>query len=169
MSIEKGTRTRLTTILILFLVLASGSVLGIAADRRLQGRSASAEGREGEVERGRTGRDVGEGEGRAADSTRERHLLVEQVGLSEAQKTRVDSIVDQYRQRVRDLQDELQAELRVAYTPRYRELLEQTRTDIKGVLSPDQAVAYDSLLADRDKRREQRRDSIPGSRSGGRT
>jgi len=89
------------------------------------------------------------------------------VGLSAEQKVQVDSIVNEYRQRVRELQDQLQDELREAYTPRYRELLEQTRTEIKGVLSPDQAVAYDSLLAERDRRREQRRDSVPGSRPAG--
>ena len=168
MSIEKGTRTRLTTVLILLLVLLTGAVLGIAADRRLKSSAASSEIREDGTERGGAGEEGTQGEGEGGDSARQRHLIVEQVGLSEEQKVQVDSIVDEYRQRVRELQDQLQDELREAYTPRYRELLEQTRTEIKGVLSADQAAAYDSLLAERDRRREQRRDSVPGSRSGGR-
>jgi hypothetical protein len=168
MSIEKGTRTRLTTVLILFLVLLTGAVLGIAADRRLEGTVASSESRDGETERGRGSEGDTQGEEGGGDAARQRHLIVEQVGLSTEQKVQVDSIVNEYRQRVRELQDQLQDELREAYTPRYRELLEQTRTEIKGVLSADQAVAYDSLLAERDRRREQRRDSVPGSRPAGR-
>jgi len=168
MSMEKGTRTRLTTVLILFLVLAAGSVLGVAVDRRLEGRAAPPVARERGVERGDPSGGNAEGGGEAGEPTRRRRLIVEQVGLSEDQKVRIDSIVDRYRQDMRDLQDELQAELRAAYTPRYRELLEQTRTEIKGVLSADQVVAYDSLLAERAQRREQHRASVPGSRGAGR-
>ena len=169
MSMEKGTRTRLTTILILLLVLVAGAVLGVAVDRRLEGKAAPSVAGESEMERGGTSGESGEGRGEAGEPSRRRRLIVEQVGLSEDQKTRVDSIVDRYRQEMRDLQEELQAELRAAYTPRYRELLEQTRAEIKGVLSPDQVVAYDSLLAERAQRREQHRDSVPGSRGGGRS
>jgi len=168
MSMEKGTRTRLTTVLILFLVLAAGSILGVAVDRRLEGRVAPTLARESEMERRNPSGGSAEGGGEVGEPTRRRRLIVEQVGLSEDQKASIDSIVDRYRQAMRDLQDELQAELRTAYTPRYRELLEQTRTEIKGVLSPDQVVAYDSLLAERAQRREQHRDSVPGSRGGGR-
>ena len=88
------------------------------------------------------------------------------MGLSPEQKAQVDSIVAHYRQEMRALQDELQAELRQAYTPRYRGLLEETREEIKSVLTPDQRMEYDSLLVEHDRRRDQRRDrdSISDSR-----
>jgi len=68
------------------------------------------------------------------------------VGPSEAQKTVIDSIVAEYRTAMRALH----AEFRAAYDPRYEALLRETRAAIKGVLTPAQAHAYDSLLAERD-------------------
>jgi len=162
MSMEQGTRTRLATILILFLILATGAVLGVALDRRIEARSPSASEASPQDEAGPSGEDEAEGE----ESPRRRHLIVEQVGLSPEQKAQVDSIVAHYRQEMRDLQDELQAELQQAYTPRYRGLLEETREEIKGVLTPDQRMEYDSLLVEHDRRRDERRDrdSISDSR-----
>lgn len=162
MSMEQGTRTRLATILILLLILATGAVLGIAADRRLETRSQSASEASLQDEAGPSGEEEAEGE----ESPRRRRLIVEQVGLSPEQKAQVDSIVAHYRQEMRDLQDELQVELRQAYTPRYRGLLEETREEIRGVLTPDQRMEYDSLLVEHDRRRDQRRDrdSISDSR-----
>ena len=164
MSMEKGTTTRLATVLILFLVLATGSVLGIAADRFFYAGVRDADARGDGVAVEGAGEGGSEGAGEAGVSSRQRGLIVEQVGLSEDQKARIDSIVGDYRQRMRELQDELQVELREAYTPKYRALLEETRSEIKGVLSPDQQVAYDSLLVEHDRRREQRqtRDSLTG-------
>lgn len=169
MSMEKGTRTRLTTALILFLVLVSGSVLGVAVDRSLEARGAAsgargwgAEARRSDGERRERGEEGG-------DASRRRSLIVEQVGLSEGQKARVDSIVGHYRQRMRELQEEVQAELQAAYTPRYRELLEETRWEIKGVLTVGQQAVYDSLLVEHDRRREQRstRDTLPDPKGRG--
>lgn len=170
MSIEKGMRTRLTTVFILFLVLVAGSVLGIAMDRRLHAKAVVAERSDGGSDRQRASGEANEAEGEAGEASRPRRLIVEQVGLSDDQKVQIDSIVGHYRQKMRDLQGELQAELQAAYTPRYRELLEATRTEVKAVLSPGQQAAYDSLLAEHDQRRAQRqsRDSVPGSRGEGR-
>lgn len=164
MQMEQGTRTRLATILILFLVLVAGSVLGIAVDRKVGSGNATAQEMAGGGEDNPT-------EGDSARSRREgretgRRLIVEQVGLSEAQKTEVDSIVSHYRQRMRELEDELEDELRRAYLPRYRELMEGTREEIKGVLTPAQRMQYDSLLEEYDRRRQERhnRDSDSDSR-----
>jgi Spy/CpxP family protein refolding chaperone len=165
MSLEKGTRTRLTTVVILFLVLATGSVLGIAVDRRLDARGAVADARR----RGLSGRGAGVDRAGAEEESegtrRQRRLLVEQVGLTDVQKEQVDSIVAHYRGERDSLQARLEADLREAYMPRLRELLEETREEIKSVLTPDQRTAYDSLLVEHDRRREERRirDSIPGS------
>lgn len=162
MSMEQGTRTRLATILILLLILATGAVLGVALDRRIEARSPSASEASPQDEAGPSGEDEAEGE----ESPRRRRLIVEQVGLSSDQKTQVDSIVARYRQEMRDLHDELQAEWQEAYTPRYRGLLEEVREEIKGVLTSDQRMEYDSLLVEYDRRRDQRRDrdSISDSR-----
>ena len=165
MSLQPVMKTRLATILILLLVLVSGSVLGIALDRSLEARAAAAGNESGEAGSRRSGGTRAEGE--EGQNPERRRLIVEQVGLSEAQKAEVDSIVTHYRREMRVLQDELQAELQAAFTPRYRGLLEETREQIKGVLDPDQRVVYDSLLVEHDRRRaEQRRerDSVPSSK-----
>jgi hypothetical protein len=61
---------------------------------------------------------------------------------------------------------ELQEEFDQAYMPRYGAILEETREAIRGVLTSEQRVAYDSLLAAHDRRRQERRDqdSVSGSR-----
>ena len=91
--------------------------------------------------------------------------MVEQVGLTDVQKEQIDSIVAHYRGKRDALQAQLEADLWEAYMPRSRELLEETREEIKGVLTPEQRTAYDSLLVEHDRRREERRsrDSVPDS------
>jgi hypothetical protein len=162
---EQGTRTRLATIFILFLVLVSGSVLGIAVDRHLEARAAVSRG-EWRGPGGRRPEDARADEP-GEDAAPRRRLIVEQVGLDEAQKAQVDSIVAHYREKMRGLQEELQAEIEAAYTPRYRGLVEETRDRIKAVLSPAQRVMYDSLLVEHDHRRgdsRRERDTLPGPR-----
>lgn len=167
MGMEKGARTRLVTGLILLLVLSTGAVLGVALDRslaagRLETATGQEEGREGEE---------GEGRSRGGEgSSRRRSLIVEQVGLSEAQHLQVDSIVSHYRHLLRALEDSVEGEIRRAYLPRYQELLEVTRGEIKDVLEPAQRIMYDSLLVEHDRRMEERRrrrsesDSTEGGR-----
>jgi len=165
MDMEQGTRARLTTVLILLLVLATGSVLGVAVDRVLKARNAVAE------EVGPNSPDEEErpdSERREGSSENRRRLIVESVGLTDRQKIQVDSIVSHYRHRMRELQGEMEEEVRRAYFPRYRELMENTREEIKGVLTPAQQVEYDSLLADYDRhRREERSNRTSGSDSEG--
>jgi Spy/CpxP family protein refolding chaperone len=166
MRMEPGTRTRLTTILILFLVLVTGSVLGIAVDRQLEARAASGEARWRWSGEGRSGESRGGEERQGEEPSRRGRLIVEQVGLTEAQKIQVDSIVAHYRREMRNLQEELQADLQTAYMPRYRDLLEETRVEIGKLLTPEQRTVYDSLLVEHDQRREQQRrdrDSLPDS------
>lgn len=166
MDMEQGTRARLTTALILLLVLATGSVLGVAVDRRLEARNAAAEEVRSDPEAGEGRRPASER--RDESSENRRRLIVESVGLTDQQKIRVDSIVSHYRHRMRELQGEIEEEVRRAYFPRYRELLENTREEIKGVLTPAQQVEYDSLLADYDRhRREERLNRTSGSDSEG--
>jgi hypothetical protein len=154
MSLARGTRARLSTVAILALVLGTGVVLGMALGPRFLPDEEVVE-----QEARRRGGSQDERPGQ--DSQRRRPLIVEQVGLSEGQKTRVDSIVRSQRARMRALQSEFDQ----AYMPRYRGILEDTREAIRGVLTADQRTAYDSLLAEHDRRRQERRarDSISGS------
>jgi hypothetical protein len=131
---EKNARTRLTTALVLAVVFASGALLGLAVDRSLDAEPA-------------------EGTQAAEDGERRRRVpIYEQVDPSESQSISIDSIVQDHRARM----NSLHAEFRSAYNPRYQALLEETREAIKGVFTPGQAMAYDSLLAEWDRRRAER-------------
>ena len=156
MTVERSTRTRLTTGLILALVLATGVALGMAF-----GPSLLSEGSSAEVQTRRGGVDSRSDRSQEG-SQRRRPLIVEQVGLSPEQKTQVDSIVFSHRARMRELQEEFDQ----AYMPRYGAIQEETREAIRGLLTSEQRVAYDSLLAEHDRRRQERReqDSTSGSR-----
>jgi len=135
---ERILRTRLVTGLVLAVVFGAGVVLGLALDRSLIAEP------ETEVADARAG----------ADSTTQsrRRPLYEQVEPTEEQKVRIDSIVDEYRTAMKSLH----AEFRAAYNPRYEALVVGTRAAIRGVLTEEQANAYDSLVADYERRRSER-------------
>jgi hypothetical protein len=135
---ERILRTRVVTGLVLAVVFGAGVVLGLAADRSLIAEPGA------EMADARTG----------ADSTAQsrRRPLYEQVAPTEEQKVRIDSIVDEYRSAMKALH----AEFRAAYNPRYDALVAGTRTAIRGVLTTEQARAYDSLVADYERRRSER-------------
>ena len=78
-----------------------------------------------------------------------RRLIVDKVGLSTVQKADVDSLVAFHRQRMSDLDTEFQ--------PRYRAVIADLRAEIKQVLTDDQRVRYDVLLAEYDATRTERR------------
>lgn len=168
MSMKKSTQARLTTAVILLMVLGSGVVLGVALDRQLEGRGFNREdagGIEARPERDerRRGydprsRDPARGMPEARDSTRRRpSMLVDQVGLTEEQKEQVDSIVGYFRDRMQELHEEFGE----AYMTRFRELNQMARAEIRGILTDEQRTIYDSLQADWNRRRQERReDSI---------
>ena len=169
MSLERGTRARLATAVVLLLVLGAGVVLGVALDRQLEARGVIGTqdrrpgGRQGENDWRRgfdpRGRDPARGPREGRDSTHRRpSLVVEQVGLSEDQQARADSIYWLYRDKMRDLHQEFDQE----YNSRFREIMAQSREDMLSILTTEQRVTYDSLLAEWDRRREERRqDTIP--------
>ena len=133
---EKMLRTRLVTVLVLAVVFSAGLVVGVAADRALAAEPAEAE--------------------VPTDSTvasSRRVPMYEQVGPNEAQKVLIDSIVGEYRSSMKALH----AEFRAAYNPRYQALVDSTRVSIKAVLTAEQASAYDSLVADYERERAERR------------
>ncbi len=159
MSMEGGTRTRLVTVLVLLLVLAAGFVLGMAASHQVTAPGLTGE----QVGRSEEGGDDPEraetGETSGSESGSRRPLLIEQVGLSDVQNTKKDSIVGYYRERMRALHEEFDS----AYNTRYREIVIETRDALRSLLSDEQRLAYDSLLVASDRRREERRnrDSLP--------
>jgi len=161
MTLERGTRARVVTLLVLLLVLSAGFVMGVAMDRQvLASRLTERDlrGSEGRVQGVR-----GERAGEPRDSlNRRRPLLVEQVGLSEVQKAQVDSILAFWQREMRSLQRQTNE----AYEEGSREILARTRNSWREVLTDEQKTAYDSLLVDFDRRRAERRnrDSLPDGR-----
>jgi Spy/CpxP family protein refolding chaperone len=131
-------KSRLQAVLILITVFISGGLLGVAVDRQMVPTEAEVQ-ESGEEEQG--------------EERRTRERIVDQVGLSEVQKVQVDSIVDTARVRM----DEARQDLREQYEAAYRQIVLETREAIKTVLSVEQAMQYDSLLAERDARRAARR------------
>ncbi len=117
----------------LVLLFGSGVVVGLAWDRTASARPPE-EVRTEEESWGREGR---------------RRMIVDNVGLSALQKAEVDSLVVFHRQRMSDLDTEFQ--------PRYRAVIHDLREEIKQVLTDDQRVRYEVLLAERDARRAKRR------------
>ncbi len=117
----------------LVLLFGSGVVVGLAWDRTASAGTPE-EARTEEESRGREGR---------------RRMIVDNVGLSALQKAEVDSLVVFHRQRMSDLDTE--------FRPRYRAVIHDLREEIKQVLTDDQRVRYEVLLAERDARRAKRR------------
>ncbi|HSW28030.1 MAG TPA: hypothetical protein VLH75_00935 [Longimicrobiales bacterium] len=138
---DKLLRTRLITVVVLALVFGAGVLLGFAADRSLVATPIGDEARTEDEDQ----------------PTERRQAMYERVSPTEAQKMVIDSIVQEYRTAMRALH----AEFNAAYDPRYQALLRETRAAIKGVFTPEQAHAYDSLIAERDSlaaERDRRRD-----------
>ena len=117
----------------LALLFGSGVVVGLVWDQ-----TASA----GPPEEVRTEEGPRDREGR-------RRMIVDNVGLNAVQKAAVDSLVVFHRQRMSDLDTE--------FRPRYRAVIRDLREEIKQVLTDDQRVRYDVLLAEHDATRAERR------------
>jgi hypothetical protein len=117
----------------LVLLFGSGIVVGFAWDQTANARTVEA---------------VGEDDRPESDGPR-RRLVVDNVGLSIAQKAAVDSLVVFHRQRMSDLEAE--------FRPRHRAVFADLRAEIKEVLTDDQRAQYEVLLAERDAERAERR------------
>ena len=137
---EQGSRTRLVTAAVLAVVFASGAVLGLALDRGDVAGPAEVATTEGEGEQPERER-------------RRRRTIYAQVGPTEDQQVRIDSIVREHRTRMRALNDEF----RSSFDPRYQAILHDTREGIAGVFTPEQAEEYRQRLAEFDRRRAERR------------
>lgn len=127
---EKSARTRMTTAVVLAAVFAAGLLLGMAVDRSTVVPADQIADTARQEERG------------------QRPRMYEQVDADEAQLAQIEGIVREYRGDMRTLQRE--------FRDAYDALVQQTREAIKGVLSPEQAEKYDSLVAEYEKRRAER-------------
>ena len=128
-------KARIVAATALALLFGSGVVVGLAWDQ-----TASA----GPPEQVRTEEESRGREGR-------RRLIVDNVGLDAVQKAAVDSLVVFHRQRMSDLDTE--------FRPRYRAVIRDLREEITLVLTDDQRLRYDVLLAEHDEARAERRRS----------
>jgi Spy/CpxP family protein refolding chaperone len=129
-----------TSALVLALVFCSGAVVGGAFSSRMGTADAMAA----------EARDPDTGERRSERRT----PMYEQVGITDAQRVSIDSIMVDARNRHRAIQ----TEHREAYEVQYRALLDSVRETIKGVMTDDQRVEYDALLRASDERRAARRE-----------
>ena len=133
MAIENLQRTRLATVAILTLVFGTGVLMGLVLDRNLAAAPVSA----------------AVADTAAAAEEPRRQYMFERVGLSPDQRAVIDSIVVGHRARMSALRQQFSEE----YDPQYRAIVEATRENIKGVMTPEQAAMYDSLTTARDRER----------------
>lgn len=144
---DARSRARLLSVGVLAVVFASGIVVGFAWDRQLDAAEVEAL-QTAEAE----GPAAGEAEDAPAGTERRGRPMWESVDPTEAQRVRIDSIVDAYRKDVRDFH----RESRQHYDEGMRALVVQTREAIMGVLDADQAARYDSLTSAWDARAAER-------------
>ncbi len=147
---EKRSRTHLLTGLVLVVVFGAGILLGVVVDRSVAVASPP---------------DVAVADSASATaSPARRRPLYEQVGPTADQMAKIDSIIGDYREAMKALH----AEFRAAYNPRYEALVRDTRKAIDGIFTPAQAQAYDSLLADYERRKAERAAQGTGKGKGNR-
>lgn len=131
---ENLQRTRLATVAILTLVFATGVLMGLVLDRSLTAAPAA---------------EAAVAADSAATADEGPRYMFERVGLSADQRSVIDSIVVGHRARMSALRKQFSEE----YDPQYRAIVEATRENIKGVMTPEQAAMYDSLTTARDRER----------------
>lgn len=127
-------KSRAWALALLIAVFLLGGAAGAAVDRMLVG--------DREVSSGQRGRSGG-------DRDRRRSYvdwLADELQLSEEQRTEVQGILERHREQVEEHWREMR--------PKYEELQQQARADIRAVLTEEQAAAYDALLERQRQRRE---------------
>jgi hypothetical protein len=146
-----GMTARLATLVIFLVVFGAGLAVGVAVDRKVASAAdAPVPSVVGEGESREAAGDEDEGE---EDPPRERRMLIERVGLTPDQKLQVDSIVAVMGGRMSDLQKD--------YRRQYWAVVDSSRASLKQILTMEQAVMYDSLLAESDRRRDRNAVRLP--------
>ena len=148
---ERGSRTKLLTAVILVVVLGTGVMLGLVSVCKIGDENtqcvinissdlAAMQVEEAAVNN--TDRD-------ARSERRRRTRMYEKVGPTEAQLVLIDSVLGDHQQHMRLLHEEFRA----SYDPRYQALIQQTREAILEVFTEEQASEYRALLQDFDESR----------------
>lgn len=125
-------RTRLTGMALLIVTFAAGMLAGTATSRVLSAREPDARA--------------------AADCPRDErgpHSIIDELGLSPAQRVRVDSIMARRRQRTDALWQQDGQRIRAA--------VDSARAEIRTVLTPQQATQYDRLREEHERERVRKR------------
>jgi len=126
---------------LLVLVFVAGAAVGIAGDRLdlipkpIQATESS--GPEGDREQGPP-RDRA-----AADEDDQTTIerFADDLGLTTAQRSEIEALLDRYRSSTRELWHEVR--------PKYRTLMDSVRVEIEAVLTPRQVEQYRALLRER--------------------
>jgi Spy/CpxP family protein refolding chaperone len=139
MKLNMGTRTQ--AIALLLLVATSGALAGVVGDRLLLERDASRQ--PGEWRPSGVAGPPPDGPWRWEARPDERYAqrLAHSLELSEAQRVRIESIVELQQERVRELAEEMQ--------PRFRAISEEARAGIEDVLTAEQRQRLESLRQER--------------------
>jgi Spy/CpxP family protein refolding chaperone len=145
MMMAGGLRARLATLAILLVVFGAGLAVGVAVDRQVAAAADAPASVAGTSSADEPERD--------REERRRRGPMVEKVGLDQDQKVQVDSIFRAWGGRMSSLQKE--------YREHYWAVVDSTRAAMRTVLTPEQAMAYDSLVAENDRRRRPDSVSLP--------
>lgn len=143
-------RTRLLTAGVLITVFGSGILVGLVLDSEL-GASPTPELSDVQTSEAPEVVDTTEAEADEDDDGFE-CCIYHKVEPNEFQLARIDSIVQEHRNRRDALDEALNAEREIEH----RAILLDTRESIKSVLTPEQASEYQHLLDEWDAQEEQR-------------
>jgi hypothetical protein len=142
---ERLQKTRLLSIAVLGVIFGSGLLLGLALDSRLDQTDDPPA--------------VSEEQSSAESNEGKNVPLYHQVGtLTAQQNASIDSIMELQRESIRELKQDFD-DFRDKYNSRMSRIAHGTREAIKGVLTEEQAIRYDSLLAEYRNARRQSEDS----------
>ncbi|MFN8651658.1 MAG: hypothetical protein U0133_07130 [Gemmatimonadales bacterium] len=125
-------RSRRTAVLLMFLVVLGGGIAGIAIDRlvllpwHFSGRMGPGRGAPEGMER------------------RGRDRFARELGLSDSQRVRIDSLLERQMTELRAVRGEVQ--------PRLDSILAQTRRSIDSILTPEQREKAQQLMRRREGR-----------------
>jgi Spy/CpxP family protein refolding chaperone len=126
-------KARLLGFALLVATFAIGAFAGAATDRVLTARAPAQAARE---------------EGRERSRDRDRISTLEQLELTPEQRVRIDSVLERGRRKTQAFWDQ--------HGPTLRAIVDSTRAEIRGLLTPEQRAEYDRLRAEHRRRsREQ--------------
>jgi Spy/CpxP family protein refolding chaperone len=128
-----STRTRLAALAVILLIFGAGLAVGMVLDRGIA-EAAPEETRTAEAEK------------EEETEARRRGSVIGQIDLTSDQQVRVDSIVDHFREELKNF--------RTSYRTEYDRILTETREALKAILDDEQRAEYEALLEERDRQRQ---------------